>query len=125
MIADIVKNNFLFYSVRLALEFVFDILYFPVWWYSRGAVKVLRALGKMIVAEEKSLALMVWVKNIARPMYGVSGWDGILISIVVRLFQIIVRSIALLVWIAIAAALFFVWLVLPLAVIGQIVYQFS
>jgi len=123
MVADIVKNNFLFYFARLGLGLVFDIFYFPVWWYSRGAMMVLGGLGRMIAGEEKSLALMVWVKNIFRPMYGVRGWDGYLISFLVRFFQIIVRSISLLICIAIALALFVLWLVFPLAVIGQIFYQ--
>ncbi|MFA6106889.1 MAG: hypothetical protein WC745_04435 [Patescibacteria group bacterium] len=125
MVADIVKNNFLFYFTRLGLGFVFDILYFPVWWYTRGAMMVLARLGKMIAGEEKSLALMVWIKNIFRPMYGVRGWDGYLISFLVRFFQIIVRSIALLIWIAIALALFILWLSLPLIAIGQVFYQLN
>jgi len=123
MVLDIVKNNFLFYFTRLGLGLVFDIFYFPVWWYTRGAVMVLRRLGNMIAGEEKSLALMVWIKNIFRPMYGVRGWDGYLISFLVRLFQIIVRSIALIAAVAIALALFVLWLALPLIAIGQVFYQ--
>ncbi|MFA6393684.1 MAG: hypothetical protein WCW25_02320 [Patescibacteria group bacterium] len=123
MVSDIVKNNFLFYFTRLGLGLVFDILYFPVWWYTRGAVMILRRLGNMIAGEEKSLALMVWIKNIFRPMYGVRGWDGYLISFLVRFFQIIIRSIALIAAVAIALALFVLWLTLPLIAIGQVFYQ--
>lgn len=123
MLKEIVKNNFAYYFLRLVLGLVFDAIYFPVWWYSRGMVQIMKGLGNMIANEEKSLALFVWVKNLFRPMYGVRGWDGYLVSFAVRLVQIIVRSIALIVWMIFALALLIVWLVFPILVISQIFYQ--
>lgn len=123
MYKEIVKNNFAYYFLRLVLGLVFDVIYFPVWWYSRGTIQVIKGLGNMIANEEKSLALFVWVKNLFRPMYGVRGWDGYLVSFAVRLVQIIVRSIALVVWMVIALVLLIAWLVFPILVISQIFYQ--
>jgi len=34
-------NSFIFYSVKILAELVRDVLYFPLWWYSRGLINLL------------------------------------------------------------------------------------
>jgi hypothetical protein len=125
MFKELVKDNFIYYFFHLVFGLVYGVLYFPIWWYSLGTIRAAKGLFSMVVNEEKSLAFFVWVKNLFRPMYGVGGWDGLLISFFVRLAQIAVRGIALVIWIIIAFILFLVWLALPIIVIGQIFYQLS
>jgi len=120
-----VTNNLSLYAGKIVVDLLRDIVYFPVWWYSRGWLRVFIKLKDFIINKEKSLALWVWLKNIYKPMYGQYDWVGILISFLVRIVQIIVRSIFMLGWLVIALALMLVWIILPIFVIYQIVFQLA
>ncbi|MBI4812087.1 hypothetical protein HY798_01370 [Candidatus Falkowbacteria bacterium] len=116
-------SNFIFYSAKVSAEFIRDVLYFPVWWYGRGLINLLSALRNFLADKEKSLALSIWMKNIFRPMYGQYDWAGIIISFFVRLFQIIVRSAAMIFWLIVALAILILWLDLPVLAIYEIWWQ--
>ncbi|MDP3043491.1 MAG: hypothetical protein Q8N21_03740 [bacterium] len=116
-------NNFAVYGVKILAELARDIVFFPLWWYSKGLVQLLLKLKVFLKNREKSLALLVWIKNIHKPMYGQYDWQGMLISFFMRLFQIIVRGIAMLFWLVVAFVFFWIWVLLPLFVIYEIVYQ--
>ncbi|MBU4347740.1 hypothetical protein KJ586_03045 [Patescibacteria group bacterium] len=116
-------NNFAVYGVKILAELARDIVFFPLWWYSKGLVQLLLKLKVFLKNREKSLALLVWIKNIHKPMYGQYDWQGMLISFFMRLFQIIVRGIAMLFWLAAAFIFFWIWVLLPIFVMYEIVYQ--
>ena len=116
-------NNFALYSLKIVGEFIRDIFMFPLWWYSRGLMQLVLSQIKFIKNREKSLALMVWVKNIFKPMFGQTDWQGKLISFFMRVFQIIFRSIVLLFWILIAFSGLVLWIGLPILVLYQILFQ--
>ena len=116
-------NNFAIYGAKILVELIRDILYFPLWWYSRGLLKVLFWLRRFLVNKQKSLALLIWIKNIHRPMYGQYDWLGLLISFFVRLFQILVRSVIMMFWLIIALIIFCFWVILPVFVIYEIILQ--
>ena len=111
------------YSLRIIWEMLWDVIKFPFWWYSSGLVWVVESLIKLIKNKEKAWALLIWVKNIFKPMYAVTDWQGKLISFFMRVIQIIVRSVIMLFWVFVAIGLLFVWLVLPTLVIYQIIFQ--
>jgi hypothetical protein len=73
--------------------------------------------------QEKSWGFLVWVRNIFRPMYGLTDFAGVVISILVRIVQIIFRGIIMLFWVIFLLGCLVFWLILPLAVIYQIGYQ--
>ncbi len=102
-----------------------DILLFPLWWYTRGLLLFIRQLLFFMQNREKSLALLVWIKNIHRPMYGQYDWQGKLISFFMRLVQIIFRSIIMLFWLITALAALLFWVVLPFFVIYEIIFQLN
>ena len=116
-------NSFLFYGVKILAELVRDVLYFPIWWYSRGLLNLAIGLKNFLSDKQKSLALFVWLKNIFKPMYAQYDFAGHLISFVVRLVQIIVRGIAMLFWLVFALAVFIFWLLFPVLVIYEIIFQ--
>jgi len=118
-----ISNNFAIYGAKILAELVRDIIYFPLWWYSRGLIQLLKGLKNFLINREKSLALLVWIKNIHRPMYGQYDWHGMLISFFMRLIQIIVRGIAMLIYLIIAMLVFCFWLILPALTIYQIIFQ--
>ncbi len=117
------QNNLAVYSLKIILEIIKDILYFPLWWYGKGFFIFALNIINFIKNQEKSLALLVWMKNIFKPMYGQSDWQGILVSIFMRIIQIIFRSIVMLVVLLIAFILVVVWLVLPIFVVYEIIFQ--
>jgi hypothetical protein len=58
-------------------------------------------------------------------MYGQRDWQGVLISIFMRLVQIIFRSVLMLVYFLLAVLAFLVWVLLPLLIVFEILVQIS
>ena len=98
-----------------------NIAKFPVWWYGRGLRRVGRACLNGISDFNNSLGFTIWLKNITTPMFGQRDFWGRLISIGMRLIQIIARGLAMLIISLIFLGLFLVWLVLPIFLIWQII----
>lgn len=116
-------NNSLIYAVKSTGEFIKDIVYFPLWWYSRGLKQTTLSIINFLSNREKSLALFIWIKNIFVPMYGEYNWQGRLISFFMRLVQIIIRGIIMIFWLSLCLIILLIWLALPIFVIYQILYQ--
>jgi hypothetical protein len=117
------SNNFVAYSGKIFIEIIMDIMYFPVWWYTRGAFLFTKKILNFLGNKQKSLALLVWIKNLHKPMYGQYDWQGMLISFFMRLVQIIFRSFVMIFWLIIAFGFFCAWLILPLFVLYEIIFQ--
>lgn len=118
-----VSNNSALYSVKILAEISRDLIFFPLWWYTRGLVMVLLGLVNFIKNMEKSLALFVWMKNIFVPMYGQRDIQGWAISVFIRVIQIIFRGFILLIIVLLSVLLFIFWLVFPFFVAYQIMFQ--
>lgn len=118
-----VTSNFAIYGTKILYEVVRDILFFPLWWYSRGLFQLVLFLKDFLLNREQALAWSVWAKNIFTPMYGQQDFAGKAISFVVRLIQIAARSVFMLFWLAVAVAGFLFWLFLPVAVLAGIIFQ--
>jgi len=116
-------NNLAIYSLKILYEIIRDILYFPLWWYGRGFLNFSLGVLNFIKNQEKSLALFIWIKNIFKPMYGQTDWQGVLVSIFMRIIQIIFRSIVMLVVILFSLLFILIWLLLPIFVIYEIIFQ--
>jgi len=116
-------HNTALYGSKIIGELIISIIYFPLWWYTKGLMNVLFYLQKFITNKEKSLAFFVWLKNIFRPMYGQYDWQGRIISVLVRTIQVIIRGIILLVWVIFSIILFLVWIFLPALITYELFYQ--
>ncbi|MFA5130963.1 MAG: hypothetical protein WC467_00905 [Patescibacteria group bacterium] len=117
------QHNFLTYSGKIVISLLLEIIYFPVWWYSVGFYRLLKNVGKFWRDQEKVLGFSVWAKNIFVPMYGQYDWAGRLISFLVRLVQVIVRGLALLVWLLLGIALILSWLIIPVLLVIALFFQ--
>lgn len=102
---------------RLIIKLVLDFFYFPVWWYSGGLLWVGAGLWNVFQGGNSRLAPMLWLKNIFVPMFGQRDIQGRLMSVFIRFFNIIFRSIALLFWFLLLLSVFFLWLVFPIFVV--------
>ena len=118
------ENNNVFINIgKIIISFLWDIVYFPLWWYTKGLGNLLIGIGSFLATKERKLALFVWIKNITKPMYGERSFQGIIISFFMRLFQIIFRSIVLFFWMIAGILLICVWLATPLFILFQIYLQ--
>lgn len=106
---------------RITLEFVLDIIYFPLWWYTAGAKRVFLGCIHLFQSSNSYLAPGLWLKNIFVPMYAQYDIQGRLVSFLVRLGNVIVRSIGLLFTLASIVILFFLWILFPVTVIYMFV----
>lgn len=109
----------------VSLDIVREILYFPIWWYSVGLLRAAKFFGQRIKNAEVRLGVGVWVKNIFTPMFGQRDIAGVLISFFMRVFQIIIRTLVLFLWIILMIILFFVWVALPFFVVLGIVLNLA
>lgn len=116
-------SSIIFDSGKILGEFIFEILYFPVWWYSRGLLRVLLWAKNFLDRKIKSTGILIWLKNIFTPMYGQSDWAGILISFITRVLQIIFRAIAMFFWITWSLIIITLWLLFPIIVVFEIIFQ--
>lgn len=97
-----------------------EILYFPLWWYTKGLLKVINGCWEFIKDFEQTLGFWIWVRNLFVPMFGQRDIAGRLISFGLRLFQIITKGIVLLIIIGLNLIFIIIWLVLPPFVLYQI-----
>ena len=117
------SSNILIYGAQIISEIIWDILYFPIWWYTRGILFIIMALRDFLIQKEKTLGILVWIKNINRPLYERYDWLGQLASFLVRIVQIIGKSLVWLVWLIITFIIFYLWIVLPIFAIYEIIFQ--
>ncbi len=117
-------ENFFISSGKVLAQVVGEILYFPIWWYSVGFFRHLKAVFNFWRNQEKALGFSIWLKNLFVPMYGQYDWLGRLISFCVRLVQIIFRGAILLLLALVLAAWLVAWLLLPVFMVLALLWQF-
>lgn len=114
-------DNIVITSLKyIAFDIIGNVLYFPVWWYTKGLKKAALFCWRKIVRGEKVLGLKIWLTNLFKPMYGQQDWQGKLISFFMRLIQLVFRTIIMIIWIIIVFVLFIIWIILPVFVVYQI-----
>lgn len=118
-------NSILLDTAKTVGKFVFDIIYFPLWWYSRGFLLILIWAKKFLGNRLLASSLTVWVRNIFTPMYGQRDWAGMLISFLTRFLQIIFRSLVMLFWLLITVCIILLWLITPVIIFYQIIFQLN
>ncbi len=109
---------------RLILDFVLHIVYFPLWWYTKGTKKILLGCFDMIGTANRQFSPGLWAKNLFVPMFGQRDWQGRFTSFIVRFFNVIFRSIFLALWGVIVMCFFVLWIVFPLVVVYMLTISF-
>lgn len=119
-------QNIIVQALRsLIIDWIGEILYFPVWWYSQGLVKILLYFVNSIKSTNRNLALTLLLRNFFRPMFGVQDRSGRIISLFMRLILILGRLLAffLLVFFYVLVVVF--WLILPVVVAAGLYANFK
>ncbi len=81
----------------LVVDLAGSIAWFPVWWYTKGLLKVINAAFAALRYRAQAYAFRVWIRNFFVPMYGQYDWTGRLVSIFMRTVVLIGRFIAIVV----------------------------
>ncbi len=114
-------QNIIFLSVRfIAVDLITDFLYWPVWWYTKGLSHFVRFSFNQIFQEEEKIGLVVWAKNIFKPMFAQNDWQGRIISFFMRVIMIIIKSLRFAAWAALQFVFLVLYITLPLIAIFQI-----
>jgi len=99
------------------LDALWEILYFPLWWYSRGFKKTFLFSWRKVKSGWRFLGIGIFLKNFFKPMYGTRGWDAYLLSIVGHSWQLFWRLVVVLGWAVFWGLVLCFWLVLPIFLI--------
>ncbi len=101
---------------RLLIDFLLDFFYFPLWWYTRGLKHHAGVCLDLVRSANMQFAPGLWLKNIFVPMYGQYDWQGRIVSFFMRSMNVLIRGIAMAVWLVIVAGVFLLWPVVPVCV---------
>ncbi|MFZ6036321.1 MAG: hypothetical protein ACOYUK_04210 [Patescibacteria group bacterium] len=121
------SQNIILATIKYILvDVLWDILYFPIWWYSKGLLRVIRFASESATFHlQRRVALGIWLKNMFKPMYGDMTREGRIISIVFRIIILFWKLLAAGLWLVVLFCAVVLWIVFPLVVIYYIVYQIT
>jgi len=117
-------KSLLIYAPKIIFDFIIDLMYFLPWWYSRGLAQMIKKIWYFLHAKEQELAILVWLKNINKPLYDEYSWKNSIKSVILRIGQIILRLIILIFWAVVSFLGVLTYAFLPLLIIWEIIYQF-
>lgn len=102
---------------RMALEFILDLVYFPLWWYTGGVKHAGKFCIGLLQDGNMNLAPGLWAKNIMVPMFGQTDLQGRLMSVFMRFVNVVGRSIGLFIWSIVVLCVFVLWWLFPVFVV--------
>jgi len=106
---------------RILLDVLLRVIYFPVWWYTGGIKYISMYCANLLRAGNDYMAPGLWLKNIFVPMFGQSDWQGRIMSVFMRLVNLIGRSIGLLFWMLIVFIIFIFWIIWPIFAVYMLI----
>lgn len=116
------KQAEIFYIGRVLIyDYLKKIIYFPLWWYSRGLVNIMRSASRSLATANNRLSLSILLRYWFKPMYGQYDTAGKLISFFMRTAQLLWHLFLMLIWFLLIVASVIFYLLLPLGVLYQII----
>lgn len=107
----------------IAKDIVWNTLYFPVWWYTKGILRILNLMKHQVTSLARTLHLPTLFKYLLKPMYGYTDMVSRIISFYVRIVQFIVLlAVTFLVVIGLLILLA-LWILAPLFVVYGILFH--
>lgn len=102
----------------LVRDVVLDVVRFPLWWYSVGAVRAARYAWGEVRAALQRLSLVILFRNLLKPMFGDTTRSGRAISLFMRLVTFVFKLALMVVWVAFVGILFVAWFAAPVGFIA-------
>lgn len=103
---------------------ILDTVYFPLWWYSKGFIKVLNWAWNSLIAIEQRASLKLWLKSMFKPMFQDYTKEGRIISFFMRLILLIFKLVGIGLWATVLLAMIALWLALPVGTVWLITVSF-
>jgi hypothetical protein len=97
----------------LIVDTIVSIVWFPVWWYTTGTMKVLRMIGREVSSLAQTLNLRVLWKFLFKPMFGQTDIASRIISFCVRIVHFCVLTVFSVIVTLGLLLLLIIWLLLP------------
>lgn len=108
----------------VAIDFLGSVVWFPIWWYTKGlSIVGLKILG-VLRYRAQSYAFGLWLKNFFTPMYGQYDLAGRAVSVFMRAIVFAGRLAAFAVEALIYVLGLMVWLAAPAVLAALAVYSF-
>jgi len=117
-----ILNNMIKFIIK---HIILDIIYFPIWWYSKGLHYILRWAKNSLANSEQILALKIWLKSMFKPMFQDYSREGRIVSFFMRTIILAFKLIILIFWILGLGSTILTWLTLPIAIIIIIFLTFK
>ena len=109
----------------LVLDWVGEILYFPIWWYTLGLKRIFLFVWNSIKNANRNLALGLMFKHMFSPMFGQYDKQGRAISFFMRFILIIFRLIAFVFMLIFYIIVLIFWICLPILVTWGLITNFT
>jgi len=120
------KNTLIAQAFKsIFVDIVWQIVYFPIWWYSQGLRQTIFYAGNSIKNAARMLALPLMFRNLFKPMFGQSDRTGRAISFFMRLILTLSRTIVFVLAVFFYAGVLIFWVLLPVFVVWGIITNFT
>lgn len=107
----------------IIVDFVISIIYFPLWWYTEGLLKVVRMIVREIRGLAKTFNLKILFQFILKPMFGQYDIWGRIISFGVRIVHFTFLTMYTLVYSILLSFVLILWIVLPFFILFNILFH--
>lgn len=107
------------------LDPIVSLIYFPLWWYSKGLLKFLIFLKKNIQEISQPFVLKILLANLFKPMYGDYSREGRIISFFMRSFHLLWRFFKIIIVFFISLIILIIYLSLLPFIFYQIICHFN
>lgn len=101
-------------------DIIWNVVYFPLWWYTRGLLRILQMIKREIGGVARMLHLPTLFKYLLKPMYGYTDIVSRIISFYVRIVQFVVLLAFTLVVVAGLLVLLVIWMLAPVITIYSV-----
>lgn len=106
-------------------ELILDVIYFPVWWYTKGLSKAGVFFMNEVSDWANRLSLKILFRNMLKPMYGDYSRSGRIISFFMRIIVFGFKLILMVIWLSVLSVLFIFWIVLPIFIVYMIILNLT
>lgn len=104
-------------------DIFWSVLYFPIWWYTRGLLRILNLIKREILGVARMLHIPTLFKYLLKPMYGYTDIISRIISFYVRIVQFVVLLAFTIVVVAGLLVLLAVWMLAPVITLYGLGYH--
>lgn len=120
------KNKHLFDIAKFVfIDVIGNIFYFPIWWYSKGLLRVILWYKNGITDFANYLAIPILFKSLFKPLFGMNDIVSRIISIVLRFVYFFVLMIVMVIYLILLTVFVLAYMLLPLFIAYNIIYQFE